>query len=238
MKNNKDAHNNGCMICGEELVYQANSNLLICNICGNEFESNISCPSGHFVCNKCHGDNSRLAVHNICLDTDSINPFEIIKSVMDCDGVNMHGPEHHYIVACALLSAFCNAADSREKLEEFLSEAIKRGEQVPGGTCGFWGACGASISAGIFISIIAGVTPLSKEEYGLPSLMTADISKEIASIGGPRCCKRNSYLAIISAMERTRELTGIEMETDEDIMCHYSHMNNECTGNRCPFFSG
>lgn len=30
------------------------------------------------------------------------------------------------------------------------------------GACGFWGACGAGISAGMFVSIVTGSTPPAK----------------------------------------------------------------------------
>ena len=44
---------------------------------------------------------------------------------------------------------------------------MNRGKAVPGGACGFWGACGAGISTGMFISIISGATPLKNEPWGL-----------------------------------------------------------------------
>ena len=38
-----------------------------------------------------------------------------------------------------------------------LLDMKNRGSKIPGGVCGMWGACGAGISAGIFISIISGL---------------------------------------------------------------------------------
>lgn len=46
-------------------------------------------------------------------------------------------------------------------LRESVMEMLNRGKAVPGGTCGFWGACGAGISAGMFVSILSGATPLT-----------------------------------------------------------------------------
>ena len=34
-----------------------------------------------------------------------------------------------------------------------IPQSLNRGKAVPGGVCGFWGACGAGISAGMFKNI-------------------------------------------------------------------------------------
>ena len=58
----------------------------------------------------------------------------------------MHGPEHHIMVGAALLTAYKNAGGEID-LQQALVEMMSRGRSVPGGACGFWGACGAGISA-------------------------------------------------------------------------------------------
>jgi hypothetical protein len=105
---------------------------------------------------------------------------------------------------------------------------------VPGGACGFWGACGAGISSGMFVSIISKSTPLSVEPFALSHRMTARSLSAIGEIGGPRCCKRDSYLSILSAVDFVKENFGIEMEKPE-IVCSHSAQNNQCIGKRCPF---
>ena len=100
--------------------------------------------------------------------------------------------------------------------------------------CGFWGACGAGISAGMFVSIITGSTPLGGENFGLSHKMTARALEAIGEVGGPRCCKRDSYLSILRAVDFVKKNMGIEMEKSE-IVCSYSSQNNQCIGKRCPF---
>ena len=63
------------------------------------------------------------------------------------------------------------------------------------------------------------------------SLLTA-----IGKNGGPRCCKRDSYLAIIEAVKFTKEKFGIEMELEE-IECSRSKLNNQCIEERCHFYA-
>ena len=137
------------------------------------------------------------------------------------------------MVGSALLAAYKNAGGKID-LEKALLEMQTRGKKVPGGACGFWGACGAAVSSGMFISIITGSTPLANKEWGFSNLMTSASLGAIGKVGGPRCCKRNSYLAISEAVRFVRENLGVEMELEE-IRCVHSSQNNQCIGERCPF---
>ena len=86
----------------------------------------------------------------------------------------------------------------------------------------------------MFLSIVTGSTPLEKDNFGLSHKMTAKALEAIGEIGGPRCCKRDSYLSILQAVDLVRENLGISMEQPR-ICCSYSGQNNQCIGNRCPF---
>ncbi|MBQ2687341.1 MAG: hypothetical protein IJF52_01775 [Clostridia bacterium] len=68
---------------------------------------------------------------------------------------------------------------------------------MPGGACGYWGACGAA---------------LANEEWKLSNLMTAASLSAIGEVGGPRRCKRNSYIAITEAVKFAKEHLSVEME--------------------------
>ena len=116
-----------------------------------------------------------------------------------------------------------------------IPQSLNRGKAVPGGECGFWGACGAGISAGMFISIISGAIPLKNEHWGLANKMTSRALDAIGSIGGQRCCKRDSYIAIISAIDYVAENFNIQMEKSV-IKCIHSDKNNQCIKERCPFY--
>ncbi len=69
------------------------------------------------------------------------------------------------MVGAALLTAYKNAGGQLD-LEKALHEMYRRGKEVPGGACGFWGACGAGISAGQFLSIVTQSTPLVRGALG------------------------------------------------------------------------
>lgn len=221
-----------CLICKAPLVYLEADEEMQCAICGKRFFSKSRCVNGHYVCDDCHTEGLDTIV-GLCLSSTSKKPAEIMQTMMAQPFCHMHGPEHHVMVGAALLTAYRNAGGEIE-LSKALGEMLKRGRSVPGGACGFWGACGAGISSGMFVSIISSATPLSAEPFALSHRMTAKSLSAIAEIGGPRCCKRDSYLSIQAAIDFVAEHFGIQMEKTE-IVCEYSAQNNQCIGKRCPF---
>jgi hypothetical protein len=221
-----------CLICKAPLEYLESDELMECAICHKQEPSKTRCVEGHYVCNECHTAGLDSIV-GVCLDETSKNPIEIMNRMMALPFCHMHGPEHHVMVGAALLTAYRNAGGDID-LPQALGEIMSRGRRVPGGTCGFWGACGAGISSGMFVSIVTKSTPLAEEPYVLCHRMTAKSLDAIADVGGPRCCKRNSYIAIQQAIDFAKEQLGIEMESQK-VVCEYSRQNNQCIGRRCPF---
>lgn len=222
-----------CLICKAPLEYLNEGIEMECAICHKKEISAARCVNGHFVCDTCHTQGIDQII-GACLEETSKDPYEIISHLMALPFCHMHGPEHHIMVGSALLTAYKNAGGDIDLLKA-LNEMQARGRKVPGGICGFWGSCGAAISSGIFISIVTGSTPLSNQEWGISNLMTSRSLHAIGSVGGPRCCKRNSYLAITEAVKFAKENLGVEMELSP-IGCRHTAQNNQCIGKRCPFF--
>ena len=221
-----------CLICKAPLEYLEEDVLMECAICHKKENSKARCVEGHYVCDECHTQGMD-SILGMCLQDKSANPIEIIDKMMSLPFCHMHGPEHHVMVGAALLTAYKNAGGDLD-IQKSLSEMYKRGKEVPGGVCGFWGACGAGISTGIYVSILTKSTPLAKEAWSLSNQMTSRALAAIAEHGGPRCCKRDSYLAIREAIKFTEEKLGIKMEQDE-ITCSRSMNNNQCLKEQCPF---
>ena len=172
----------------------------------------------------------------LCLADTSRNPIEILEKLMSQPDCPMHGPTHHVLVGAALLTAYNNCLPDSSKLDlkEALAEVRERGEQVPGGACGYMGACGASISTGIFMSVVTRNTPFSTDTWRLCNLCTARALEQVAENGGPRCCKRDSYLSVLTAIDFVKEHLGVEMEKPE-VRCSRSQINEQCIGKKCPF---
>ena len=221
-----------CLICKAPLEYLSEGIEMECAICHKKEISTARCVRGHFVCDECHTRGIDQII-GVCLGETSRNPYEILSHLMDLPICHMHGPEHHILVGSALLTAYKNAGGEID-LPKALGEMQSRGRKVPGGACGFWGSCGAAISSGMFLSIVSGATPLANEAWGMSNRMTAASLQAIGTVGGPRCCKRNSYLAITEAVRFVKENLGVEMELSP-IRCRHSPQNNQCIGSRCPF---
>ena len=225
-------HLENCLICGAPLEYLTTGENMTCALCGKQEQSKTRCTAGHYVCNECHtqGMDDLLS---LCLQHTGRDPMALLQQLMAQPWCHMHGPEHHVMVGAALLTAYRNAGGKLE-LVSALQEMLRRGRQVPGGACGFWGACGAGLSTGMFVSIATGATPLSSESWGLANAMTAQALQRISAPGGPRCCKRDSFLAVCAAVEFCREKLGITMDCTMPVCSHF-HRNTQCLGSGCPF---
>ena len=224
-----------CIICGAELNYLPSPELMHCEICGKSFEGHAVCENGHYVCDACHASPAEGVVRSVVLNSSSKDPVDIADEIMASSFVHMHGPEHHFIVGASLLCAFCNTYGEVD-LENALNAVISRGKKVPGGFCGMAGCCGAAVSAGIFLSVILKATPMSKEEWALSNRMTSRCLEAVSRLGGPRCCKRDSYTTILAAAEFLREELGKPLGVSDEILCSHFGENAECLKVECPYF--
>lgn len=224
-----------CLTCGEPLVFWDEARLVVCHRCGKEETANCACSQGHYVCDECHRKFGVDFAFRYCLNTASNNPVEIFDEIALSEFVYQNGPEHHAIVGAVLLAAYRNAGGDLD-LERSLDELRIRSSSVPGGACGYWGTCGAAISAGQFYSIISGSTPMKREAWGRCQRLTSNILGRLADFGGPRCCKRGAYTAIVEAARFTEETIGISMALPAGIRCGFLGGNKECIRACCPYW--
>ena len=225
----------GCLLCGAELCYTERAEERRCAVCGQIFMTNAFCKNGHYVCDTCHDAGVSEAIRFL-LETDEKDPVKLFARAVQLPSVHMHGPEHHIIIPCVLLTAYKNCGGDID-LPEALEMAVERGSRVPGGICGNWGVCGAAAGAGIYASIVTGSSPLNPTEWPKPIDLASRCTGSISAHGGPRCCKRTSNLAIREAVGWTRDYMGVELPCG-DFICTYSDKNRECIREGCPFYAG
>lgn len=230
----EEGKSENCIICGKPLVYFQTAKMLKCAICGKMKPADAACEDGHFVCDDCHAGGGAGILHFL-MNSREKDPIALYLQVCAMKEVHLHGPEHHRIVPCVLLTAFRNNGGELD-YEDCLNEAWRRGEKVPGGSCGFLGVCGAAVGAGIFASILYGATPLTGEVWDLPQRLTMDCLARMTEIGGPRCCKRTGRLAIEAAAAFSERQFGVSMPVSRPV-CGYSGRNRECLHERCPYYS-
>ena len=94
------------------------------------------------------------------------------------------------------------------------------------GFCGFYGNCGAAVGTGIFASLVTNATPLSIADWKLANLVTAKSLYVIAQHGGPRCCKRTTFLALLEAANFVKEHFGVTFKLKKEIKCEFYPLNN------------
>lgn len=139
---------------------------------------------------------------------------------------------HHYLVPGVILAAMRNSG--YEITDRDIEEAMYRGGNFPGGSCGFAGTCGGAFGVGVVMSIINKTTPLHVEERFEGMQAVIDTLNEIKR-HPQRCCKRSSYTAIKMATQLLRK-KGYHALPERDIKCSWSSENKMCLGLKCPYF--
>jgi len=94
------------------------------------------------------------------------------------------------------------------------------------------------MEAGIACSVITGATPLSTDAWWLANLMTATCLTAIAGPGGPRCCKRDTFITLQAVIAFLNDHLDAKLPLPERIRRVFTHSNRECIGTRCPYFPG
>ena len=225
-----------CLVCEQPLVYFNEYLQFSCVLCGKTHDSQVSCKSGHFVCDACHESSPNDLIERACIQSDSTSPLELAITLMKSPVIKMHGPEHHFLVPAVLLTTCYNKLNKPGEKEKKIRIARKRAENVLDGFCGFYGACGAGIGTGIFIALHTDSNPLAREQWGLSNLMTAESLRCIGALGGPRCCKRDTFIALKTAVKFLKQIFDVHLEVPNIITCDFSEKNHECIEDDCPFY--
>lgn len=228
-------HREGCLVCGKELIYGEKAEKQVCMFCGKEAESSITCPDGHFVCDDCHRADAAEIIEILTARSEETNPVKMAQEIMSTPAFNMHGPEHHLLVPAVLLACMRNLGIETEPRQ--MRDALFRAGKLPGGICGSWGACGAAIGAGIALSVHRRLTALKKEGWGETNRDVGMILARVGAYGGPRCCKRSTYSALLAAMD-ILEQDGVHFPEEgfAPPVCKDFWRNQQCLKEECPYY--
>ena len=224
-----------CMVCGQALIYRQQGEVVRCTHCGLQGQSAILCPTGHYICDACHSDSSLQHLPELARATTAQAPEDILEELIRLPGLPMHGPEHHAMAGLALLLASERAG---VKLPgDYIEETIRRSMQIPGGTCGYHGACGGAVSMGVAVSIITGATPVTGLARGMAHRATA---MALLNCGDDeaRCCKRALRKTVSTGRGFFAEELGINFPLPVGRhFCTDIARNRECARGQCPYFN-
>lgn len=221
----------GCAVCGSELVYSKTPQALTCAVCGDKNIAYIYCPEGHYVCDACHSMDILEKAEKLLAASTEKNPVSLARRVFQIPGLKMHGPEYHSLVPAILIAARQNLAGKRDFAQ--IKEAVSRGRNIKGGSCGLYGNCGAAVGAGIAYSVLEEATSMTGQKRSDANRITGHALLAISANSGARCCKREAVSAIRSFMKDTNYFNDI---ADEGYICSQFSKNKDCMGAGCPYF--
>jgi hypothetical protein len=147
----------------------------------------------------------------------------------------MHSPQHHILVTPAVLAALRNSG-LRPLKPGRLASAIERTQNIPIGTCGMRGECGAAICVGALVSILTGATFKKDRERSLALHASAEALLAIAQAGGHRCCKQSVYLALETISTFLKRKLNLDLPVEPS--CDFAALNEECKKERCGYYVG
>jgi hypothetical protein len=224
----------GCLECGAPLVYLDLPEDMACARCGRTSPADARCEAGHFVCDLCHKGDPLEVIRHVTGHSKETDMIRMMTEIRGHPAFSMHGPEHHSLVPGVILATFRNLGGKVDPLQ--IAAAVDRGAITPGGACGFMGICGAAVGVGIAFAMLLGSNPLRGEPRGLSQEITAKVLARIGAQGAPRCCRRETWVALTAAAELSREYLPIALKAEGDATCGQSAENEECIGVECPLF--
>jgi len=181
------------------------------------------------------GDMATTLATLMARDLTETRPAEALDDLLSQgQGTPVHGVWHHALVGELLLVCLRNAGYRIS--DDLIDEVLDRGRQIPGGSCGFLGTCGALSSAASAYAILLGSTPVATKPREALLAFSARLVSRLSEIGGSRCCKKSSYVALETAREELAKL-GFELPDERfEGRCRFFASNDTCDGETCPYF--
>lgn len=229
----REQHRSGCMVCGAELIYLEMDQNKACHYCGQIALANAQCANGHSVCDACHSADAIEIIKKVCLQSHEADATVLMQTIRSHAQFRIHGPEHHSLVPAVILTALRNSGVP--VTDEQILTAIQRGQTVAGGACAFLGACGAALGVGTAVSLLVGANPYEGNKRQLALQATQAALGKIAFYNAPRCCQRDSWLALKEATTLLESHTGKTLVVSA-FTCEQFSENKECIQDLCPLW--
>jgi hypothetical protein len=206
-----------------------------CMVCGERGLTRTWCSAGHFVCEDCRGG-ELIGLLERCLEgAEFTDPVEMLLTIRQGEEFPMHGPEHHALVVASLLVPYHRLYGEPEW--PVIIDAVREAATaLPGGSCGFWGACSAGLGAGIAFCAILKSSPLEGEPRAAAHKVVAAALAKIGCCEAARCCRRDCLLALHVACELSESVLPHPLKTRYSNPCEQATENEDCMGEDCPYF--
>ena len=227
-----------CMICGSTLLYLDRSEPLVCTYCRKTSEGHIRCPEGHFICDACHSMDAMQMIEDAVFSTREKDPLRIAELMLNHPALPMLGCEHAFIAAGALSAALRNSPYARITDEEIREIFTRTAKQAVGGYCGLTGICGISPAIGACFSVFLKSRCGSDAEQRIVMDAVISVSRAIADLTGPSCCKAYVRAALDTAVTIFADRFGIVLPVSRSgLVCRHSGKHpHGCREQKCPYY--
>lgn len=161
--------------------------------------------------------------------------YNNLKDVWDAsNSLPLNAGWFHGLLPAVLMNALKN--NGYPFTEKDVKEAFLRGLKLPAAGCGFCGICGATAGPGIIVSMVLKSTPFHAEERTKSIEASLAATEKLKRIGGVRCCRLSSYVAIHETIDILKHYGYILPGDGATDHCPINAVNDECNGRLCPFF--
>lgn len=223
-----------CRFCGAPLKSLDNAVGARCMVCGERGRTRTWCTAGHFVCEECRGGETMQLVEGMLALPRSTDPVATFLLMRRSHPFPMHGPEHHPLVAAAFLLAYYDQ-HGEPSWATILDALQSAATQLPGGSCGYWGACSAGLAVGMAYCAILDSSPTDGAPRAQAHQAVGRILARLGEFDAPRCCRRECLLALQVGCELSGTLLPHSVCTKYTGACEQASDNSECIGDLCPF---
>lgn len=237
LKQLKHLEKETCILCGEDLNKLGAIVDRRCDFCGSVKAIPAECNNSHCICGDCLSMSPTDFVYSMCLKYKGIDPIALAVDIMNSPVIKMHGAEHHFIVPAVLTTCLHNINHSEESLADKLDIIKRRAEVETPRACSYdLNTCGAAIGTGVFISTYLHRELIDEDQWSPSNSIVAKSLLKVAESGGPRCCKRDTYLSLEAAIEFIRDNFAITLPVST-AKCTFSLRNKTCKHEECQFYN-
>ncbi len=226
----------GCMVCGAPLKYLDQDRQQDCHFCGGTGTTRAMCTNGHFVCDTCHAEDARQVIERVCLVTGETDMLRLFDAISAHPAFPDNGPEYHALVPGVILATGRNLG--LQISNETLLTGIRRGAQVAGGSCAYWGVCGAATGVGVAFSLLLEANPMKAAARQAVQTVVQQVLAKISALQAARCCRRDSVLALRKAAQLSEGLLAVALQAKDGIGCSSRRQKDGCLGGNCPLLKG
>jgi len=225
-------YKSGCMVCGAPLEYLDREQRLPCHFCGKMGMVSAVCSDGHYVCDTCHAENALQVIERICLTTGATDMLALFEEITAHPAFPDNGPEYHSLIPGVILATARNLG--LQVSEETLLAGIRRGGQMAGGSCAYWGICGAATGVGVAFSLLLEANPMKAEARQAVQAAVGQVLAWISALRAARCCRRDSVLALRKAARISSDLLPVTLSAEAAVGCPAHRQKDGCLGRSCP----